>query len=138
MSFPRLAKPYRQRLTIDVSRRVPYDVLTVDRVLELASSAGLEDPEEFLVRCSSLGLDPLEVLHYARIGARVGQPEPRRYVFRAKRSLFWRLFPWAWLVCALYGLAGAIRTASVLDGLLSGVLILGAILAISVESRRFQ
>ena len=56
----------RRRLAVQMARCVPYDVETVDRVLELALGTGLTDPEEFLRRCSSSGLDPIETIERVR------------------------------------------------------------------------
>lgn len=55
----------RHLLARELAKRVPYDVPTCDRVLELALATDLQDPEEFLLRCSSVGLNPLEILRYA-------------------------------------------------------------------------
>lgn len=56
----------RRRLAVQMAHVVPYDVQTVDRVLELALETDLDDPEEFLIRCSSVGIDPVAFLE-ARI-----------------------------------------------------------------------
>lgn len=131
----------RRRLAVELSRRVPYDVATVDRVLELASQADLREPLEFLRRCSSLGLDPVAVLNAARSGLpleqRFGERRPPVvWTFRLRRSRGWLIGAWIGLLVALFVFGGALREGSAIDVALSVFLVLGASLAIHVETRR--
>ena len=57
---------WRRALAVEIAKRHPYGVTTVERVLELAPSSGLTDPEEFLRRCSALALDPIETISQIR------------------------------------------------------------------------
>lgn len=130
----------RRRLAVEMAKAVPYDVRTVDRVLELAAEADLKDPETFLGRCSTLGLDPIAVLNAARLGIPLEQRfrdrPPVVWTFRLPRSRAWLAGGWVILTASLGGLVGAIRFGEIPDVGLSIVLIAGAILIILVESRR--
>ena len=74
----------RERDACDIAKRFPYDVETVYRVLELAENAGLRDPEEFLRRCFSAALPPIEILGFA---LRTRTPGPFHSVYREAAGL---------------------------------------------------
>ena len=134
---------WRRRLAVEMAKTVPYDVETVDRVLEIGAELDLKDPETFLGRCSTLGLDPIAVLGAVRRGRpleqRFGKPPPVVWTFhlrRSRRGRLWLWGAWLWLVVALVAFSGALRSGSVFDVGLTIVLVLGASLAIHVERRR--
>ena len=134
---------WRRRLAVEMAKTVPYDVATVDRVLEIGAELDLKDPETFLGRCSTLGLDPIAVLGAVRRGRpleqRFGKPPPVVWTFhlrRSRRGRLWLWGAWLWLVVALVAFSGALRSGSVFDVGLTIVLVLGASLAIHVERRR--
>lgn len=62
----------RHRLAERMAERLPYSPATVDRVLELALETSLEDPGEFLRRCASANLDPIETISQIRRIQRAG------------------------------------------------------------------
>lgn len=134
----------RRRLAVEMAKGVPYDVATVERFLDLAVETDLTDPETFLAQCSVLGLDPITVLNAARTGLpfeqRFGERRPPVvWTFRLQGSRGGRLWlygAWLWLFVALAAFSGALRYGSIADLILTIVLVLGASLAIHVESRR--
>lgn len=114
--------------------------LAIERVLELALEADLADPEEFLRRCSSLGLDPFAVLGAARRGLplrqRLQDRPPLIWTFRLPRSRFWFFGCCVILSVACFGLGGAIRRGDGLDVMLAAGVAILAILVIRQEIRR--
>lgn len=130
----------RNRRACQIARRVPYDVETVYHVVEVCEEIDVEDPEEFLVRCSRVGLDPISTLSAARRAGAVGMPRRSRPIARIEIRLpgarLWLWAAWIWLTLAVVLLMGAIEARSLADVGLSLLLVAGAILAISVETRR--
>jgi hypothetical protein len=62
----------RWRLAARMAEHLPYSSATIERVLELALETSLDDPGEFLRRCASVNLDPIETISQIRRIQRTG------------------------------------------------------------------
>lgn len=74
------ARASLRKRALEISLRVPYGVATVERILEDAPAVGIDDVEEFLLRCARANLEPIGcmamILRMRRL-KRSGQPHVR-------------------------------------------------------------